>query len=104
MKNNSLGIRLLLPALTCLSISSSESLYNTINSNIMPSKTINCNFYDDNNYYIDSQILSNKTEETTDNHNNFKIIYSFAEKILNNSEDIGKEFQDVINDNFWDML
>lgn len=95
-------------ALSCLTLTDIEltsPLANSMNSDILPSENrelINPSIY--KSYSINDKTLSNETPFPNADRDNFKILLSFANKILNDSPQMDEEIQHVINEHFWDML
>ena len=71
---------------------------------IIPSQIItNTQSYHDN-YFIERRSLSNETQYSNKNTEDFEIIRSFAEKLLADQLPVDNDIQEVINNHFWEML
>lgn len=107
--SNNLKIRIaVFSAISCFTLSNYQldnpSNYAMENS-IMPSQnfTLGENAVIEN-YSINKNTVSNETSFQNKNVEDFKVIRSFANKMLADAPEIDKDIQKVINDNFWDML
>lgn len=111
MKTNSLTTSnfMILSALSCITLTANE-LPSTISwqqpdENSMPSmESFTYPGVNACNYYINNQNISTETIIVNTDYEDYKIISSFANKILMETTFIDKDIQDVIINHFWDML
>lgn len=112
MKNNRLTNSgtakvFIVSALSCLTLSDTEFIspyQGTLG--ILPSEeyTICMNTSPFESYTVNNSPISNETVPVDSSIEDFEVLSSFAERILENTVPMDAKIQEVINDYFWDML
>lgn len=101
-KNYVLSTLFITMSCTTTTVSANQSL-SEYESVICPIKSVKIPF-ELGKYVMSPKIPSYITNPQAEEINDFEVLISFANKILNNEVGIDLDIQQVINDSFWDML